>query len=67
MMDADAARTLGLDKEEYLRRKDRADRICNTLKFNEQKAGIEITSSEISEILIACEAAVLRARREFQR
>ena len=60
--DAEAARALGVDKEEYLRRKERADRICGALSVNERKAGIEVTLTESAEIFIACKEAVVRAR-----
>jgi hypothetical protein len=60
--DADAARMLGLDREEYLRRKGRAEKICNALTVNERKAGIEVTLTESAEIFIACKDAVVRAR-----
>ena len=60
VQDAEAARAHGLDKEEYFRRKERADHICNALSINEQKAGIEATPKESSAILIACKEAVVR-------
>jgi hypothetical protein len=58
--DAEAARAYGLDKEEYLRRKERAERICNALNVNEQKVGIEVTLKESAEIVTACKEAVVR-------
>ena len=60
--DAEAARAHGLDKEEYLRRKERADRICNALLINEQKAGIEATVRESANIAVACKEAVIQSR-----
>ncbi len=62
VQDTAAARARGLGKEEYLRRKDRADRICNALDINEQKAGVKVTLWESSEIFIACREAVLQAK-----
>ena len=58
-LDAEAARAYGLDKEAYLYRKERADRICNALLINEQKAGIEATVEESADIHLACKRAVL--------
>ena len=59
--DAKSARTYGLDKKEYLGRKERADRICNALNVNEQKAGIEATVTESVNIVAACKEAVVRS------
>jgi hypothetical protein len=64
--DAKSARGYGLDKEEYLARKERADRICNALSVNEQKAGIEATVMESANIFNACIEAVVRARPETE-
>lgn len=58
-LDAEAARAYGLEKEAYLVRKERADRICGALYINTQKAGIEVTSDESSDIHRACKKAVL--------
>lgn len=57
--DAEAARAYGLDKEAYLYRKERADRICEALSVNTEKAGIEMTSDESIDIQLACKNAVL--------
>lgn len=62
-LDAEAARAYGLEKEAYLGRKERADRICGALYVNTQKAGIEVTSDESSDIHLACEKAVLANER----
>jgi hypothetical protein len=59
--DAKSALTYGLDKEEYLARKERADRICNALNVNEQKAGVEATVTESANIVAACKEAVVRS------
>lgn len=58
-LDAETARALGLEKEAYLGRKERADRICEALYFNTKKAGIEVTSAESGDIQDACKEAVL--------
>lgn len=57
--DAEAARAYGLDKEAYLYRKERADRICEVLYVNTEKAGIEMTVDESVDIQLACKQAVL--------
>lgn len=59
--DAKAARAYGLDKKEYLRRKERADRICSALDVDAQKADIEVTVTESSNIFLACKEAVVRS------
>ena len=59
MVDAGNARELGLSKEEFLRRKTRADRICGALMINEKKASIKVTGPEIVNILRACKQAVV--------
>ena len=61
VINAQNARALGLTKEEYLRRKDRADRICGTLSINEKRAGVKATPMETSSILNACKRAVVQA------
>lgn len=63
-LDAEAARAYGLDKEAYLRRKERADRICEALYVNTEKAGIEMTSDESVDIQLACKQAVLANKTE---
>lgn len=63
-IDAESARAYGLDKEEYLGRKERADRICNALSVNEGKAGIEATGMESHNILNACKKAVVQSEPE---
>lgn len=57
--DAEAARAYGLDKEAYLYRKERADRLCDALYVNKEKAGIEMTVGESGDIQDACRKAVL--------
>ena len=65
-LDAKSARAYGLDKVEYLGRKERADRICNALSINEQKAGIEATLTESSNIVVACKKAVVQSGPETE-
>jgi hypothetical protein len=57
--DAVAARGYGYNKEEYLRRKERAHRICEALYVNKDKSGIELTVGEAGDIQDACKEAVL--------
>lgn len=61
MKDGQAAQALGITKEEYLRRKNRSERICNALSVNERKAGLSVSGSESAQILAACKTAVLQA------
>jgi len=60
--DGQAAQALGISKEEYLRRKNRSERICNALTVNEHKAGLSVSDSESAHIFAACKTAVLRAK-----
>ncbi len=57
--DAMAAQGYGYNKEEYLRRKERAHRICEALYVNKDKSGIELTVGEAGDIQDACKEAVL--------
>ena len=57
--DAEGARAYGLDKEAYLRRKERADRICEALYVNPEEAGIKMTVDESVDVHLACKQAVL--------
>ncbi len=62
--DGQAAQALGISKEEYLRRKNRSERICNALSVNERKAGLSVSDSESAHISAACKTAVLRAESD---
>lgn len=57
--DAEGARAYGLDKEAYLRRKERADRLCEALYVNTEEAGIKMTVDESVDVHLACKQAVL--------
>ena len=57
--DAEGARAYGLDKEAYLRRKERADRICEALYVNTEEAGIKMTVDESIDVHHACKEAIL--------
>jgi hypothetical protein len=58
-LDAETARAFGLDKEAYLGRKERADRICGALYFDTKQAGTEVTLLESGDIQDVCKKAVL--------